>query len=155
MKNKDLSIKMMSRAIELARNGRDAEDGGPFGAIITKGEEIIAECWNRVSGDKDCTQHAELRVIQKACKSLKTDTLTGCVLYTSCEPCLMCLGAAHWADIDYIYYGASAEDAKKYGFIYSNLYYDSNANNRHAEFNMIQICENKAIKVWDESGSNT
>jgi len=154
MKNKDLHIKMMLRAIELASTGRDAEDGGPFGAIIAKGDEVVAECWNQVSGDNDCTQHAELRVIQKACKKLKTKTLTGYVLYTSCEPCMMCLGAAHWSEVDYIYFGASADDAKEYGFIYSNLYYDSNTNNRHAEFNMIQLCRNEAIKVWSESEAN-
>lgn len=150
MKTKDLPKKMMTRAIELARKGKESEKGGPFGAVITKGDEIISECYNEVSGDMDCTQHAELRAIQKACKKLNTKNLQGCVLFTSCEPCMMCLGAAHWADFDYIYYAASAEDAKQNGFLYSNMYYDSDENKRHIEFKMIQICRDEAVKVWEE-----
>ena len=151
MKNRDLKIKMMKRVIDLACQGRDAEDGGPFGAVIVKDNIVIAECWNQVSGNKDSTQHAELRVIQMACAKLKAESLTGCTLYTSCEPCMMCLGAARWADIEHIYFAASADDAKNYGFVYSKMYYDSNPNNRHKEFNMTQLCREEAIKVWAES----
>lgn len=150
MEIKDLQKKMMAKAISLAREGREMEKGGPFGAVITKGESIIAEASNEVNSSSDCTQHAELRVIQKACKNLKSVNLKGCVLYTSCEPCMMCLGAAHWAEIDYIYFGASAKDAKDYGFLYSNMYYNSSSEKRHSEFKMIQLCQEDALKVWKE-----
>ena len=148
METKDLQKKMMSRALELAREGRDMENGGPFGAVITKGDEIVAESRNEVLCKGDCTQHAELRAIQRACKKLHTLNLKGCVLYTSCEPCLMCLGAAYWADFDYIYYGASAEDAREYGFQYSDMYYNSDAAKRHREFKMIQLCREEAVDIW-------
>lgn len=150
MEIKDLQKKMMSRAIALAREGRDMDNGGPFGAVITKGDEIIAESRNEVVCNGDCTQHAELRAIQRACRKLGTLSLKGCVLYTSCEPCMMCLGSAYWADIDYIYYGASALDAKKHGFRYSDMYYDSDMNKRHNEFKMIQLCRNEAVEIWEE-----
>lgn len=141
---------MMSRALNLAREGRDMDNGGPFGAVITKGDEIIAESRNEVLCSGDCTQHAELRAIQRACKKLQTQNLQGCVLYTSCEPCMMCLGAAHWADFDYIYYGASAEDAKEYGFKYSDMYFASDKDKRHTEFKMIQLCRDEALEIWDK-----
>ena len=150
MEIKDLQKKMMSRAISLAREGRDMDNGGPFGAVITRGDEIVAESRNEVLCKGDCTQHAELRAIQRACKKLKTRNLQGCVLFTSCEPCMMCLGAAYWADIDYIYFGASGQDAKEYGFEYSDMYYDSNTEHRHREFKMIQLCRNEAVEVWDQ-----
>ncbi len=150
METKDLQKKMMSRAINLAREGRNMEKGGPFGAVITKGDQIIAESHNEVMDASDCTQHAELRAIQLACKKLQSRSLQGCVLYTSCEPCMMCLGAAHWADFDYIYYGASAEDAKEYGFNYSNMYFASEKDKRHTEFKMIQLCRKEALEIWDK-----
>jgi len=152
MKINDLQNKMMNRAISLARKGGATKAGGPFGAVITKDKEVIAESSNQVSGENDCTQHAELRVIQKACRILKSTSLKGCVLFTSCEPCMMCLGAAYWAKLDNIYYGASAEDAKTYGFIYSVMYY--NSEQKHSEFNMIQLCRNEALEVWKELNIN-
>jgi len=154
MKTKDLQKKMMSRAIQLAREGRDMDNGGPFGAVITKGDEIIAESRNEVLRKGDCTQHAELKAIQRACKKLNTRNLQGCVLFTSCEPCMMCLGAAYWADFDYIYYGASAKDAREYNFKYSDTYYSSDENKRHEEFKMIQLCRNEAVKLWAEESKD-
>ena len=150
MKTKDLQKKMMSRVIALAKEGRDMDNGEPFGAVITKGDEIIAESRNEVLCNSDCTQHAELRAIQRACKQLGTRSLKGCVMFTSCEPCLMCLGAAYWAEIDYIYFGASAKDAKEHGFVYSDLYYDSSSEDRREECKMIQLCRKEAVKVWDD-----
>ncbi|MCM4156819.1 nucleoside deaminase [Gramella sp. AN32] len=138
----------MREAIKLARKGRDIDGGGPFGAVITKGDQIIAKAYNQVGKGNDCTQHAELRAIQAACHKLGTDGLKGCVLYTSCEPCMMCLGAAYWADFDYIYFGASAEDAKENGFLYSDMYYNSGNEARHSEFKMIQMYRGLALEVW-------
>lgn len=150
MEIRDLQKRMMSRAIKLARDGRDMDNGGPFGAVITKGDDIIAESRNEVLCKSDCTKHAEMRAIQRACKKLGTTNLKGCVLFASCEPCMMCLGAAYWADFDYIYYGASAKDAREFGFEFSEMYYDSDSDRRHQEFKMIQLCRNEALKVWEE-----
>ncbi len=150
METQDFQRKMMARAINLAKEGGKMDNGGPFGAVITRGEEIVSEARNEVIFNGDCTQHAELRAIQRACTNLHKNDLSGCVLYTSCEPCLMCLGAAYWANFDYIYYAASALDAKDYGFKYSNLYYNSNADKRHEEFKMIQICRDDAVAVWQK-----
>ena len=151
METKDLQRRMMSRAIQLADEGREMDNGSPFGAVITKGDAIIAESRNEVLCQGDCTQHAEMRAIQRACRKLKTTNLQGCVLYTSCEPCMMCLGASYWADFDYIYYGASAEDARNFGFRYSEMYYSSDSQARHEEFKMIQICREEALKVWKKA----
>ncbi len=150
MKSKDLQKRMMHRAMELAREGLDTEGGGPFGAVITKGDKIIAESYNKASEKNDCTQHAELRAIQKACNNLNSKDLNGCVLYTSCEPCMMCLGAAYWAGLDFIYFGASAEDAREFGYVYSDMYYNSDKNKRHSEFIMIQFLREEALNIWKE-----
>ena len=94
----------MRQAITLAvENVRN--NGGPFGAVITRNGQIIATGVNRVTADSDPTAHAEVNAIREACKKLGTFNLSGCELYTSCEPCPMCLGAAYWAHIDKIYYG--------------------------------------------------
>lgn len=140
----------MRRAIALAIEARKSGNG-PFGAIIVKHSEIIAESHNSVRSDNDCTQHAELSVIQKACSALRTRDLSHCTLYTSCEPCMMCLGACYWARFKTIYFGASAQDAKQFGYIYSDLYYSSDERQRRTEFNLKQILRNDAINVWNNN----
>jgi guanine deaminase len=106
---------LMQRAIELSiksvRNG-----GGPFGAIIARKGEIIAEGSNGVTIYNDPTAHAEVTAIRKACEKLGTFDLTGCEIYTSCEPCPMCLGAIYWAHLDKIYYANDRKDAADIGF---------------------------------------
>ena len=106
---------LMQRAIELSinsvRNG-----GGPFGAIIAREGEIIAEGSNGVTIYNDPTAHAEVTAIRKACEKLGTFDLTGCEIYTSCEPCPMCLGAIYWAHLDKIYYANDRKDAAEIGF---------------------------------------
>lgn len=92
------------------------EGGGPFGAVIVKDGEVIARAANRVTLDHDPTAHAEVRAIREACTRLGTHDLAGCVLYASCEPCPMCLGAAYWARLDRLVYAASREDAAAAGF---------------------------------------
>lgn len=138
----------MRLAISWAVKGRDSTGGGPFGAVIVKDDQIIAEDHNRVGATKDCTQHAELYVIQKACAALDSKDLSGCILYTSCEPCMMCLGASYWANFKQIYYGASAADAKEYGFIYSDMFYNSHSGKRHVEFNLKQLLRDEALSIW-------
>ena len=88
-------------------------------------------------------------MIQEACKKLGSKSLKGCILYTSCEPCLMCLGASRWAALDAVYYGASAADAKEAGYVYSQLFYNSHTGKRHQEFNLIQLLRAEAVAVWN------
>ena len=106
----------MIRAIELAAENAGSVTGGPFGAVIVKDGEIVAAQSNKVTVDIDPTAHAEVNAIREACKVLGTFDLSGCVLYSSCEPCPMCLSAAYWAHIDKIYYAADRYDAAKVGF---------------------------------------
>ncbi|HEA21366.1 hypothetical protein LCGC14_0708410 [marine sediment metagenome] len=140
--------KYMELAIEKAKNGRDSESGGAFGAVIVHNDEIIVEVYNQVAGKNDPTQHAELLAIQEACKKIGKNKLKECILYTSCEPCMMCLGACYWAKFKAIYYGASAEDAKENGYVYSNSYFDMNSDLRRGEFHLIQLMRNEALEVW-------
>ena len=111
----------MRQAIELAvdnvRNG-----GGPFGAVIVKNGEVVATGVNRVTANNDPTAHAEVSAIRAACIKLGTFDLSGCVIYTSCEPCPMCLGAIYWAHLDKIYYGADQHDAARVDFDDSFIY---------------------------------
>lgn len=109
-------IKFIKEAIALAENNSKANGGGPFGAVIVKDGKVVASTSNSVTVDNDPTAHAEVNAIRQACKHLGTFDLSGCVLYTSCEPCPMCLSASYWARLDKIYYAASASDAADAGF---------------------------------------
>lgn len=106
---------LMQRAIDLAvenvRNG-----GGPFGAVIARGGEIVAEGVNRVTSQHDPTAHAEVQAIRKACSEFNTFDLTGLDIYASCEPCPMCLGAIYWAHLDHLYFAGTKDDAARIGF---------------------------------------
>ena len=137
----------MRRAIELAQLAKE-KDQGPFGAVIVRGDEIIAEVHNVVKSQTDPTQHAELRAIQDACKKLNTIDLSDCKLFTSCEPCMMCLGTCYWVNFETIYFGVSAENAKKFGFVYSDMYYSRHPEKRKEEFRMKQLLENEALEVF-------
>ncbi|MEO2061058.1 MAG: nucleoside deaminase [Mesonia sp.] len=95
MNNQDQEF--IRRAIQLAKEGMDKNAGGPFGAVIVRNGEIVAEGYNKVTSTNDPTAHAEVTAIRNACKELKTFQLDDCILYTSCEPCPMCLGAIYWA----------------------------------------------------------
>jgi guanine deaminase len=106
----------MRRAIELSRLGMEAGDGGPFGAVIVKEGKIVGEGRNRVVLSNDPTAHGEMVAIRETAKSLATFNLKGCDLYTSSQPCPMCLGAIYWSRIDRIYYGNSVQDAAAIGF---------------------------------------
>ncbi|OOZ36512.1 nucleoside deaminase [Solemya velesiana gill symbiont] len=106
----------MKEAIALARKGVAEGDGGPFGAVVVKDGKIVGRGWNQVIGQCDPTAHAEIMAIRDAADRLQDFHLDGCDLYTSCEPCPMCLSAAYWAHIRQIFYAASEEDAAKLGF---------------------------------------
>jgi tRNA(Arg) A34 adenosine deaminase TadA len=106
----------MRRAFELAQNGIDADDGGPFGAIVVRDGKIIGEGCNRVTSTNDPTAHAEVVAIREACQNLNSFQLEDCTIYTSCEPCPMCLGAIYWARPALMYFACSREDAARAGF---------------------------------------
>lgn len=106
----------MREAIRLAAEGVRQGHGGPFGAVVARGDEILGRGWNRVILDRDPTAHAEIMAIRAACQRLGDFRLTGCELYTSCEPCPMCLAAAYWARLEGIWHAATARDAAAIGF---------------------------------------
>jgi tRNA(Arg) A34 adenosine deaminase TadA len=112
----------LRRAIELAIQNVYDGAGGPFAAVIVRDGRIVGEGVNTVTATNDPTAHGEVNAIRAACKALGTFTLAGCELYTSCEPCPMCLAACYWARIDAIYYGSSAADAARAGFDDAFLY---------------------------------
>ena len=113
--------KFMLEAIRIA-NENTQNQGGPFGAVIVKDGEIIAASGNTVTLDNDPTAHAEVNTIRKACKQLGTFNLEGCEIYSSCEPCPMCLSAIYWAHIDKLYYATTKDDAASIGFDDSFIY---------------------------------
>jgi len=112
---------LMQRAIDLSKESV-CNGGGPFGAVIARNGEIIAEGSNCVTLDNDPTAHAEVSTIRKACKKLNTYDLSGCEIFTSCEPCPMCLGAIYWAKLDKIYYANNRKDAADIGFADDFIY---------------------------------
>lgn len=113
---------IMRRAIEIASERMHAGCGGPFGAVIARDGEIIAEGYNRVTSGNDPTAHAEIVAIREACRELETFDLSGHVIFTSCEPCPMCLSAIYWARLDRIYYANDRDDAAAIGFDDSLIY---------------------------------
>lgn len=114
--------KFMHEAISLANRNANSVSGGPFGAIIVRGNEVISSAVNTVTTDKDPTAHAEVNAIRAACKKLGCFDLSGCTLYASCEPCPMCLSAAYWAHIDKIFFAADRKNAEMAGFSDAFIY---------------------------------
>ncbi|MBE0436161.1 MAG: nucleoside deaminase [Methylomicrobium sp.] len=112
----------LQQAIDLAAENVESGQGGPYGALIVKENKIIAASGNQVTGRLDPTAHAEVMAIRMACQALNDFQLIGCTLYTSCEPCPMCLGAIYWARLDKVYYACSREDAAAAGFDDSFIY---------------------------------
>jgi len=112
----------MRRAIEISREKMEAGEGGPFGAVIVHDGRIVAEGWNRVTGRNDPTAHAEVEAIRDACRALGTFKLDECEIYTSCEPCPMCLSAIYWARLRRMYYANTRDEAAAIGFDDETLY---------------------------------
>lgn len=149
--------KFMERAIELAINSVDRA-GGPFGAVVVKGGKIIAEGSNCVTLHNDPTAHAEVTAIRNACKELNTFDLSGCEVYTSCEPCPMCLSTMYWAHIDRYYFGCTQDDAKKIGFDDSYIYKQIDLKPEDRDIKSSQLLQEKAIAAfnkWDEKEDKT
>ena len=112
----EMKIKFMKAAVKVALKGMNNDEGGPFGCVIVKNDEIIGSGNNKVTSTNDPTSHAEVNAIREACKNLNSFQLEGCEIYTSCEPCPMCLGAIYWARPDKVYYGSNKIDAANIGF---------------------------------------
>jgi guanine deaminase len=112
----------MQRALAIALERMRANDGGPFGAVIVRGDEIIAEGWNLVTSTNDPSAHAEVVAIRRACEKLKSFNLPDCDIYASCEPCPMCLGAIYWTRLRHIYYANTREEAAGIGFDDAHIY---------------------------------
>jgi tRNA(Arg) A34 adenosine deaminase TadA len=106
----------MSTAVKAALQGMSNNEGGPFGCIVVKDGEVIGSGNNKVTSTNDPTAHAEVTAIRDACKNIGSFQLNGCIIYTSCEPCPMCLGAIYWARPDKVYYGSNQQDAANIGF---------------------------------------
>lgn len=140
----------MKKAKENAEEGINKNEGGPFGVVITdKDGNIIANGNNRVLKEKDPTAHAEIVAIREACKKLNTYDLSDYILYTSCEPCPMCLSAIIWANIKTVYYGCTKDDARKIGFRDDDIY-DFIKGKNIDMLDLKQIDRDECIKVFEE-----
>ena len=138
----------MLRAIELSMISLK-EDGGPFGCVIVKNNEIISEGLNEVTNKNDPTAHAEIVAIRNACNKLNTFNLKGTQMFTSCEPCPMCLSAIYWSHIDKIYYGNNRKDAAKIGFDDSYIYDELSLDLNKRKIPLERINEKEAIKAFE------
>ena len=144
--------KFMAKAIELSINSANTI-GGPFGSVIVKDSEIIAEGSNKATSSNDPTAHGEVVAIREACKKLKTFDLSGCEIYTSCEPCPMCISAIYWLRLDKIYYANTREDAKKIDFDDSFIYLEIPKKIDDRKIKMTQMLRDDALKafeIWDK-----
>lgn len=112
----------MREAIRISLRKMRQNQGGPFGAVVVKGDRVIGRGWNCVTSANDPTAHAEVMAIREACRRLKSFSLEGCELYTSCEPCPMCLSAIYWARLKRVYFGNTRKDAARIGFDDDFLY---------------------------------
>jgi tRNA(Arg) A34 adenosine deaminase TadA len=145
----------MMRAIELARAGMDNNAGGPFGCVVVKNGEIIGEGNNRVTSTNDPTAHAEVIAIREACNALGTFQLDGCAIYTSCEPCPMCLGAIYWARPAQVFYAGTREDAAAAGFDDEFIYTELEKSNAEREMTMQNLMRDEVLEVFRDWSAKT
>jgi guanine deaminase len=138
----------MARAIELAREGADRNDGGPFGCVIVKDGLVVGEGCNRVTSTNDPTAHAEIVAIRDACQRLNSFQLEGCTVYTSCEPCPMCLGAIYWARPSGIFFAGTREDATAAGFDDERFYSELEKPNDDRQLKMVGLFRERAQEVF-------
>ncbi len=144
----------MQLAIQLSEQNVDQGKGGPFGAVVVKDGKVIAKSANKVTSSNDPTAHAEVSAIRAACKKLKTFDLSGCVIYTSCEPCPMCLGAIYWARLDKIYYANTKVDAAAIGFDDQFIYEELDLEMNQRRLPIVQLMREEAqiaFKKWEQS----
>lgn len=150
MKHEEYMREAIRLSIENIKQG-----GGPFGAVIVKDGQIIATGTNRVTATCDPTAHAEVSAIRQAAKALNSFDLSGCDIYTSCEPCPMCLGAIYWAHIDRMFYGNTKTDAKNIGFDDSFIYDEIDLRIEDRRLKAQQLLQEEAIKAFQEWENDT
>lgn len=138
----------LRHAIALSQQHMQANAGGPFGAVIVRDDKLVAEGWNQVTSTADPTAHAEVVAIRHACKALNNFSLAGCVLYTSCEPCPMCLAAAYWARVDRIVFAAGRADAAAIGFDDAFIYDQLPLPVEQRSLPMQQALRDDAVRVF-------
>lgn len=146
--------RFMRRAIELGRKGGEAGDGGPFGAVIVKAGKIIAEGWNRVIVENDPTAHGEVVVIRAAGQKLRSFELQGCTLYTSGEPCPMCLSASYWARLARVFYGFSIQEAAAAGFDDQLIYEELGKPRDERKLPLVQLLGPEALQELKRYAAN-
>lgn len=140
----------MRRAIALSREHMQAGHGGPFGAVVVHEGKVVGEGWNQVTSQLDPTAHAEVTAIRAACQTLGRFDLKGAVLYTSCEPCPMCLAAAYWARVDALYYANTQADAAAIDFDDAFLYREVALPMAERSLKCEQILRDEALEVFRE-----
>ncbi len=147
-----MKSEFMKRAIELSVESVK-KGGGPFGCVVVKNNKIIAEGSNKVTSSKDPTAHGEIVAIREACKKINNFSLSGFELYSSCEPCPMCLSAIYWARIDKVYFANTRQDAQKIDFDDSLIYSEFQKNIDKRKIPMVQMMRSEALKafeLWDK-----
>ena len=148
----------MQMAVDLSRKGMQNGDGGPFGSIVVKGEEVVGRGWNQVLLLNDPTAHAEVVAIRDACKQLGTFQLHDCEIFTSCEPCPMCLGAIYWARPQRVYFANTKDDAAAIDFDDSFIYKEIDVPHSDKKIPFISFPDADALQVfreWKEKGDKT
>ena len=153
MNNKD---DFMNSAVQIAESGLKNGFGGPFGAVVVKDGEIIGRGCNSVLSTNDPTAHAEVMAIRDACKNLNSFQLTGCEIYTTCEPCPMCMGAIYWARPSMIYYASSRHDAANAGFDDSFIYEELNKDLKERSIPITHFPNKNSanlFEIWNHSSS--
>ena len=153
----DFDKKMMRIAINLSKKSV-ASGGGPFGAVIVKDGVIVGRASNSVTLTNDPTAHAEVNAIRKACRKLGKFDLSGCILYTSCKPCPMCLGAIYWSHIDQLFYGNDAKDAARIGFDDDFIYQELGLKPEERSIPSHKLLSEEAIvafEMWEKKADKT
>lgn len=140
----------MRRAIAMAEKGVDSNAGGPFGCVIVKDDEIVAEGHNKVTSTNDPTAHAEVVAIREACKKLNSFQLEDCVIYTSCEPCPMCFGAIYWARPKMVYYACTKKDAAKIDFDDQFIYDELEKKMEDRDIQFVRLLRKDALPVFEK-----
>jgi tRNA(Arg) A34 adenosine deaminase TadA len=142
--------KFMAEAITLSKNGVRNNEGGPFGCIVVKDDVVVGRGNNKVTSSNDPTAHAEVVAIRDACNNLGTFQLEGCEVFTSCEPCPMCLGAIYWARPKAVYFANTREDAANIGFDDSMIYEELGIDLDKRKIPIINLGRENALKVFEE-----
>lgn len=153
----DVRKQYMAAAIALSFQAIREQRGGPYGAVVVKDGQIIGRGMNEVTSTNDPTAHAEMSAIREACQQLGSWQLQDCELYTSCEPCPMCMAAIYWARLDTLFYGNTKEDAARYGFNSQSIYEELARNRVDRQVSMVPLMQEEALaafKEWQEKSDS-